>query len=158
VYFLGAGCEPVEMTISGASEAYPDEERGLNILFRDGSTVTIIATTRGDSMLGVQEFIELRRADLTIRIDDYRHMRAVQSGRTLFQQSSRRDKGHATMYRDTLERMIRNEPAFYTLADLRLTSLLTINAAEMVKNDLRHSTLRLNLQSPQKTGYREVIS
>jgi predicted dehydrogenase len=158
VYFLGAGCEPVEMTISGAPEAYPDEERGLNVLFRDGSTVTIIATTRGDSMLGVQEFIELRRADLTIRIDDYRHMRAVRSGRTLFQQSSRRDKGHATMYRDTVERMIRNEPAFYTLADLRLTSLLTINAAEMVKNDLRHSTLGLNLQSPPKPGYREVIS
>ncbi|MDQ2936105.1 MAG: Gfo/Idh/MocA family oxidoreductase [Acidobacteriota bacterium] len=143
VCFLGAANEPVEMTLFGRAEAYPDEERGLNIVFRDGSTVTIITTTRGDSTLGVQEFIELRRADLTIRIDDYRYMHAERTGRTLFRQSSLRDKGHAAMYKETLEHMLRNEPASYTLEDLRISTLLTINATEMVQKNLRHSKLAL---------------
>ncbi len=153
VYFLGATSEPVEMTLSGPPEAYPDEERSLNILFRDGSTVTIIGTTRGDSTLGVQEFIELRRADLTIKIDDYRYIQAERTGRTLFRQSSLRDKGHATMYRETIERMMRNELAPYTLADLRLSSLLTINAAEMVQKDLRHLKLALTCDHVESLAF-----
>lgn len=158
IYFLGIASNPVEMTISGSQNGYSDEERCLSVLFSDGSMVTIIATTRGDDLLGVQEFIELRRADLTIKIDDYRLMHAVQAGRTLFRETSRRDKGHAIMYLDTIKRMIRNEPALYTREELRLTSLLTLKAAEMVKNDLRHSSLSLDLQSPDKRGRHGLTS
>lgn len=142
VYLLGAENKPVEMTVTGPADSHTDEERGLNILFEDGSTATIIATTRGDDTLGVQELIEVRRDKLSVRIDDYRSIEATLRGRVLYHKRGLREKGHAIMYREVIERMKRGTPALYSLEELKLTSLLTIRATEMVKDNIRH--VRLN--------------
>lgn len=146
VYLLGADTKPVEMTITGSADSQPDEERGLNILFQDGSTATIIATSRGDDTLGVQELIEVRRDKLSIRIDDYRSMQASHAGRMLYYKQGLREKGHAIMYREAIQRMKRGTPALYSLEELKLTSLLTIRATEMVKDNSRHTALPLEKQ------------
>lgn len=143
VYLLGAENKPLEMTVTGPADTHPDEERGLNILFQDGSTATIIATTRGDDTLGVQELIEVRRGRLTIRIDDYRSIHATHAGRTLYHKRGLREKGHARMYNEVIERMKQQQPALYRLEELELTSLLTIQATEMIKDNVRHVTLPL---------------
>ena len=141
VYFLGLGRQPVEMTVTPQADRHKDGERSINILFRNRSSVTIIATGRGDSTLGVQEYIEIRRGDLTIKIDDFRKLIAMRAGQTLLRARSRRDKGHTAMYKEALENMVGGRPASYTLEELRLTTLLTIHATEMVKKDLRHTAL-----------------
>jgi predicted dehydrogenase len=146
VHLIGADGAPVEMTLLGPQRVpHPDEEKGVSIDFSDGSTATIITTSRGDGTLGVQEWIEIRRGDLTITIDDYRRLVATQSGKVLCRRWGLRDKGHAAMYRESLERMKRNEPALYTPGELRLTTLLTIEATEMVKSGVRSTGARLCL-------------
>lgn len=153
VFLLGgadADLRPVEMTMIGggssraneASEANEiNEETCCAISFADGSLVNLIATTRGDQTLGVQEWIEARRSDLTIRIDDFRRMRATEKGRIVWRVNSSRDKGHARMYAETFRRMREGESPLYTNADLRLTSLLTINAAEIWRSGERYRRL-----------------
>jgi predicted dehydrogenase len=143
IYLLGPDCQPFEMTVTGQAGAHPDEELGLNILLRDGSTINIIVTSRGDGALGVQELIEVRRDDLTVRIVDFRSMRATRSGKVIYDKRGLREKGHAAMYRESIARMKGKLPAHYTLQELRLTSLLTINATEMVRHNIRSMTLDL---------------
>ncbi len=137
-HLAGADRRAVEINLTApADRRHPDEERGLNILFDDDSTATIIAASRGDATLGVQEFIEVRREDMTIRIDDFRRLTATRNGRTLERLSGQRDKGHAAMYREAMRRIKNNEAARYTLAELRRSALLTITATEMAQSDVR---------------------
>ena len=141
VYLIDSATQSVEMVLTAPADAHPDEERGLNILFSDGSLATIIATSRGDGTLGVQELIEIRRADMTIRIDDFRKMIATRAGHAVYHRRGLRDKGHATMYRECIARMKNNEPPLYTIRDLQLTTMLMIRATEMVRDNLRCATI-----------------
>ena len=59
----------------------------------------------------------------------------------LYHKRGLREKGHATMYREAIERMKQGLPALYSLEELELTTLLTIRATEMVKDNIRHVTL-----------------
>lgn len=156
VYLIDSATQPVEMVLTGPGDAHPDEERGLNILFGDGSSATIIATSRGDSALGVQELIEIRRADMTIRIDDFRQMTATRAGRTVYHRRGLRDKGHETMYRESIARMKNNEPPLYTIRDLQLTTMLTISATEMVMDNLRCATIDICTDITKLTSKRPL--
>ncbi|MGI9166229.1 MAG: Gfo/Idh/MocA family protein [Pyrinomonadaceae bacterium] len=149
VYLIGSATQPVEMVLTAPADKCPDEERGVNILFGDGSSATIIATTRGDSTLGVQEFIEIRKADLTIKIDDFRKMIATRGGHAVYQRRTLRDKGHERMYRECMERMKNNEPSSYPMRDLRLTTMLTIRATEMVRDSVRCATIDIECDNPE---------
>ncbi len=144
VYLIGSATQPVEMVLTAPADTCPDEERGVNILFGDGSSATIIATTRGDSTLGVQEFIEIRKADLTIKIDDFRKMIATRGGHAVYQRRTLRDKGHERMYRECMARMKNNEPSSYPMRDLQLTTMLTIRATEMVRDNVRCATIDID--------------
>jgi len=141
VYFLGVSCEPSEMTITGPNLRYADDEKGVNVVFRDGSSLTIITSSRGDGTLGVQEFIEIRRGGLTIKIQDYRQLVATTGGSILCRLGSLRNKGHSAMYRESIARMRKNLPALYTSRELELTTLMTIKATEMIRNGSRSAAL-----------------
>jgi predicted dehydrogenase len=141
VHLIDPVAQPVNMVLTPSANAHPDEERGLNILFGDGSSATIIATSRGDSTLGVQELIEIRRADLTIRIDDFREMIATRNGHSVYHRRGFRDKGHATMYRECIARMKSNQAPLYPIRDLQITTTITILAREMAEGNLRFATI-----------------
>lgn len=133
IFLLGDAPVPQAMTVSAPADPEPDEERTFTVGFDDGSTVTIIATQRGDPTLGVQELIDIRRDKMSIRIDDFRRFDATQVGRTLRRARSRRDKGHRGMYSEMLQRVRDGERPLYSLRDLEVTSRLTILATEMVR-------------------------
>jgi len=133
-----------ELILTPSASVHPDEERALTIVFGDRSSATIIVTSRGDSTLGVQELIEIRRADLTIRIDDFREIIATQNGHSVYHWRGFRDKGHATMYRECFARMKNNQPPLYPIRDLELTTSLTILAREMAEANLRSATINLS--------------
>ena len=59
----------------------------------------------------------------------------------LYRKRRLRRKGHAAMYKETIERIKQDLPALYSLEELELTTLLTISAAEMIKDNIRHVTL-----------------
>ena len=133
-FLLGVSTRPREMFLSSALGVEAGEETTLSIVYEDGSAVTIVATQRGDPTPGVQELIEIRRGDLSIRIDDFRRLVATKSGQGIRRSSSRRDKGHRAMYDEMLNRVKTDQPPLYTLRELEVTSMLTILAADMVQN------------------------
>ncbi|HUE81897.1 MAG TPA: Gfo/Idh/MocA family oxidoreductase [Pyrinomonadaceae bacterium] len=144
VYLLGADCDPVEMIVTGPHLSHQDDEKGLNVIFRDGSSLSIVASSRGDSTLGVQELIEIRRGCLTIELDDYRRLFATAGGKVLCRVRTLRNKGHAAMYKETLTRIRKNLPALYTSRELELSTRMTINATEMIRKGQRSRTLSGN--------------
>ena len=82
VFFLEDNPLPVWVTMSPrmpGTEPGSDEERVLTVTFEDGSLLTVLGTTRGDDIRGVQEQIDIRRGRTTITIDDLWKMR-VRSG------------------------------------------------------------------------------
>ena len=62
------------------TEPGSDEERVLTVTFDDGSLLTVLGTTRGDDIRGVQEQIDIRRGKTTITIDDLWKMRSGRAG------------------------------------------------------------------------------
>jgi predicted dehydrogenase len=140
-FLLGFNPVPHEMTVSAPADLEPDEERTFSIVYDDATTVTIVATQRGDPTLGVQELIDIRRGDLSIRIDDFRRLDVTKAGRRIRRSYSRRDKGHRAMYEEMLRRVKTDQPPLYTIQDLEVTSLLTILATEMVRNGTRSVTV-----------------
>ena len=102
VSLLDDGVLPVSVTLSPRviGSVVDDEERVLTVTFDDGSLLTILGTSRGDDIRGVQEHIDIRRGGTTITIDDLWKMKVRSGGiernyRTLF-----RDKAHGRMYRE----------------------------------------------------------
>ncbi len=136
VFLLDGRPLPVSLTlsprISDSAQAI-DEERVLTVTFEDGSLLTILATSRGDDIRGVQEQIEIRKGRTTIAIDDLWKMRVRRDGvdhhsRTLF-----RHKAHADMYRTALPRFLRGEPAVYPPGDMVVVSAIQIAASELAR-------------------------
>jgi predicted dehydrogenase len=138
VFLLGPGIMPVSVMLSPrvpGSERGSDEERVLTVTFDDGSLLTILATTRGDDIRGVQEQLEIRRGRVTITIDDLWKMRVRTGGiersrRTLF-----RDKAHAAMYEEALARIVAGSASVYPVADMIVVSAIQVAASELVWND-----------------------
>lgn len=103
---LGVYCidrQPVSMHVVSASEAAPGDEVSVVVIFSDGSRLTVIATDKGNSLRGVQEYIDIRRGGLTVTIDDFITMSIQREGSTKVYRRLIRDKGHATMYREFMQ-------------------------------------------------------
>jgi predicted dehydrogenase len=138
VFLLEGSPLPVSLAMSPrvpGSEPGSDEERVLTVTFEDGSLLTVLGTTRGDDIRGVQEQIEIRRGLATITIDDLWKLRIRSDGldrrsRTLF-----RDKGHRTMYREALSRVVAGQPAVYSVRDMIVVSAIQLAASELVRTD-----------------------
>ena len=137
IFFLDEGTLPVSVTLSPRviGSVADDEERVLIVTFDDGSLLTILGTSRGDDIRGVQENIDIRRGGTTITIDDLWKMKVRSGGidhhhRTLF-----RDKAHSRMYREAFGRVARGEPARYRLSDMIVVSAIQIAASDLVRAD-----------------------
>ena len=134
---LGPERAAVEVAVSPRVSADPgdaDAERAFTITFDDGSMVCLVPTTRGDSIRGVQEQIEIRRGRLAIRLDDLWHLTGVRRGVPVRRRTVWRGKAHERMYRRGLERFAAGQPAAYPLADVRRVAEVQLAATEAVRS------------------------
>ncbi len=144
VFLLEGTPLPVSLTLSPAVEGPAltiDEERVLTVTFADGSLLTILATSRGDDVRGVQEQIEIRRGLTTVMIDDLWKMRVRRNGIDRFTRTLFRNKAHGRMYRAALRRFLHDEPAIYPAADMVVVSAIQIAASEMARNGQRQAEI-----------------
>ena len=138
-----------------------DEERVLTITFDDGSLLTVLGTSRGDDVRGVQEYMDIRRGHTTITIDDLWKMRVRSGGIERYYRTTFRNKSHARMYRKALGRVARGEAATYGPRDMVVVSAIQIAASDMVRADRTEgpipSWLGDALRSASKTALRPSI-
>jgi predicted dehydrogenase len=138
VFFIEDQPLPVSITLSPrmpGTELGSDEERVLTVTFEDGSLLTVLGTTRGDDIRGVQEQIEIRRGKTTITIDDLWKMRVRSDGLERYSRTLFRDKAHTAMYREALGRIVAGQPAIYPVRDLIVVSAIQIAASNLARTD-----------------------
>jgi predicted dehydrogenase len=144
VFFLEDKPMPVSVTLSPrmpGTEPGSDEERVLTVTFDDGSLLTVLGTTRGDDIRGVQEQIDIRRGKTTITIDDLWKMRIRSGGIERYSRTLFRDKAHRTMYREALGRVVAGRPAVYPVRDMVVVSAIQIAASDQARTDERTAGL-----------------
>jgi predicted dehydrogenase len=135
---------PVSLTLSPrmpGTEPGSDEERVLVVTFEDGSLLTVLGTTRGDDIRGVQEQIDIRRGRTTITIDDLWKMRIRSGGIERYSRTLFRDKAHTTMYREALGRIVAGQPSMYPVRDMIVVSAIQIAASDLARTDGRAAEL-----------------
>ena len=138
VYLLADRPMPVSLILSPripGSKPGNDEERVLTVTFEDGSLLTILATTRGDDIRGVQEQIDIRRGRTSITIDDLWKLRIRSGGIERYSRTLFRDKAHTAMYREALGRVVAGQPSVYSLKDMIVVSAIQIAASDLVRTD-----------------------
>ncbi len=136
---LGPERRAVQVSVSPRVSADPgdaDAERAFTITFDDGSMACLVPTTRGDSIRGVQEQIEIRRGRLAVRLDDLWHLTGVRRGVPIRRRTVWRGKGHERMYRRALERFAAGEPASYPAADVSRVAEVQLAATEAVRSEV----------------------
>ena len=109
--------------------ASADGTISLIICYADGSRATIVVTDNGNSLRGVQEFIELRRGDVTVTIDDFLRLRVEDGARQSIRRRLIRDKGHDRMYARFIENVRAGRAAEYPGDDL-MADVDAISAGE----------------------------
>ena len=135
-FLLGPKRRAIEVVVSPRVSADPrdaDAERAFTITFDDGSVATLVPTTRGDSVRGVQEGIEVRRGGLALRLDDLWRLSGLRRGLPLRHRTLWRGKGHGAMYRHALERFATGAAATYPVADLRRVGEVQLAATAAVR-------------------------
>ena len=131
---------PVSITLSPrlpGTEPGSDEERVLTVTFDDGSLLTVLGTTRGDDIRGVQEQLDIRRGHATITIDDLWKYRLRSDGIERYGRTLFRDKAHTAMYREGLGRIKAGQPAVYPVRDMVVVSAIQIAASDLARTDER---------------------
>jgi predicted dehydrogenase len=160
VYFLEGSPRPSTITltppVSGSRTV--DEERVLTVTFEDGSLLTILGTTRGDHIRGVQEQIEIRRGGMTVMIDDLWKMRVRCGGIERLTRTVFRNKAHERMYEEALSRLERNEPAVYPVRDMLIVSAIQIAVSEIVERSTREAEIPCWLEPSLRSGSAQRVS
>ena len=144
VFLMEDNPMPVSVTLSPrmpGTEPGSDEERVLTVTFEDGSLLTVLGTTRGDDIRGVQEQIDIRRGRTSITIDDLWKMRIRSGGIERYSRTLFRDKAHATMYREALGRVVAGRPAVYPVRDVVVVSAIQLAASNLARTDERAAEL-----------------
>ena len=144
VFLLEGRPMPVSVTLSPrmpGTEPGSDEERVLTVTFEDESLLTVLGTTRGDDIRGVQEQIDIRRGRTTISIDDLWKMRIRSGGIERYSRTLFRDKAHTAMYREALGRIVAAQPAVYPVRDMIIVSAIQIAASDLARTDQRAADL-----------------
>ena len=127
--------DSIPITINLLADNSKSDDLALSILFDNGSIVNITVSDEGNSLRGVQEFIEIRFDNETIIIEDYIKFTHIQSdGKKITKRKILRDKGHDQMYKKLMERYKDQQKGSYTLNDLIKTSIITLRASEMFLN------------------------
>ena len=144
VYLIDGSPMPVSITLSPrlpGTEPGSDEERVLTVTFEDGSLLTVLGTTRGDDIRGVQEQLDVRRGHTTITIDDLWKYRVRSGGIERFGRTLFRDKAHTAMYREGLGRIKAGQPAVYPVRDMVVVSAIQVAASDLARTDERSAAL-----------------
>jgi predicted dehydrogenase len=131
---------PVSVTLSPrlpGTEPGSDEERVLTVTFDDGSLLTVLGTTRGDDIRGVQEQMDIRRGHTTITIDDLWKYRVRSDGIERYGRTLFRAKAHTAMYREGLGRIKAGQPAVYPVRDMVVVSAIQIAASDLARTGER---------------------
>jgi predicted dehydrogenase len=136
-HWIDLGCclidrKPVMVTVSSPQDGSSSDEITATVMFEGGSQLTIVATSRGDSLRGVQEYIDIRRGYMTIVIDDFLSMRVCGHGQQLRYRSLIRNKGHSFMYRHFRQNIVRDRPPSYNARDLLFSSEAFLTLSDMV--------------------------
>ena len=140
VNLIGGSPLPVSITLSPrmpGTEPGSDEERVLTVTFEDGSLLTVLGTTRGDDIRGVQEQMDIRRGHTTITIDDLWKYRVRSDGIERYGRTLFRDKAHTAMYREGLGRIKAGLPSLYAVRDMVVVSAIQIAASDLARTDER---------------------
>jgi hypothetical protein len=116
------------------SEPGSDFERVLTVTFEDGSLLTVLGTTRGDDIRGIQEQMDIRRGRASITIDDLWKLRIRSEGIERYSRTLFRDKAHTAMYREGLGRIVEGKPSVYSVRDLVVVSAIQIAASDLVRS------------------------
>ncbi|MDY6851602.1 MAG: Gfo/Idh/MocA family oxidoreductase [Thermodesulfobacteriota bacterium] len=122
--------KPVFASVVSAPGNPPGDEASIVVLYQDGSRLTLMSTDKGNPLRGVQEYIDIRRDDLTIQIDDFTKMSIQEGGRRKIRRTMVRDKGHLRMYRHFMENVRQGGKPEYPDSDLYVSSLLYISISE----------------------------
>ena len=144
IFLLEDKPTPVSLTLSArtpGSQPGSGDERVLTVTFDDGSLLTVLGTTRGDDIRGVQEQIDIRRGRTTITIDDLWKMRIRSEGIERYSRTAFRDKAHTTMYREALGRIAAGLPSVYPVRDLVVVSAIQVAASNAARTDERSAEL-----------------
>lgn len=122
--------KPVFASIVSPPGTRPGDEATIVVLYEDGSRLTLMSTDKGNPLRGVQEYIDIRREDLTVQIHDFTKMFIQKGGRSRTRRSLIRDKGHLRMYRGFMQNIRQGAKPEYPDADLYTSSLLYILISE----------------------------
>lgn len=144
VYLIEGSPLPVAVALSPrvpGSKPGSDEERVFTVTFKDGSLLTILATTRGDDIRGVQEQMDIRRGRVTVTIDDLWKLRIRSGGIERCARTAFRDKAHSAMYREGLARIVDGKPSVYPVRDMVIVSAVQVTASNLVRSDAGLATL-----------------
>ncbi len=91
-----------------------------------------MATDQGNSLRGVQEYIDIRRGDLTVSIDDFLRMKIQRHGHQLIQKALFRDKGHKRMYCQFIDNIQKERAPEYSDMDLFYSTRAYLAARDSV--------------------------
>lgn len=140
IYLIDGNPMPSTITLSPrmpGTEPGNDEERVLTVTFDDGSLLTVLGTTRGDDIRGVQEYMDIRRGRTSVTIDDLWKYRMRREGIERFSRTVFRDKAHTAMYREGLSRVAMGKSSVYPVRDMVVVSAIQIAASDLARSDER---------------------
>lgn len=140
---------PVQVTVVSNRSALAGDELTVVVIFEDESRLTLMATDCGNPLRGVQEYIDIRRDDLTVVIDDFLTMRCMERDRTRVYHSLIRDKGHARMYRNFSHCLRAGNKPSYSDRDLLVSSLTYLAVAEAALNG--EGTITIDIAADRET-------
>lgn len=135
--------DPVSLVVASAERSIAGDEISMTVLFDDGSRLTVIATKLGNGLRGVQESIDIRRGDVTVRIDDFMSMTTERAGRRRVRRRRLRDKGHVAMYRAFVEDVAAGRRPIYSDRALMTTTQILVAAADAAKRHRHGSVIEL---------------
>jgi hypothetical protein len=127
-YFIAAA--PERLILVGPDEGVANDPIMIVVCYADGSRLNVVVTDCGSSLRGVQEFIEIRRGDLTLTIDDFLRLQVQVGARRWVRRTIIRDKGHDRMYARFVENVRDGRAMEYSHDDLLATSAQYLLASE----------------------------
>jgi predicted dehydrogenase len=117
------------------------DEVSVTIVYDDSSMCVIVASDRGSGLKGVQEWIEIRRSGVTVRIDDFVRLAVADESGERVTRTRIRDKGHARMYREFEHAVLTGGRPQYPARDLLTSTLLYTTASDMLRRGHPHRSL-----------------
>jgi predicted dehydrogenase len=128
---------PIQINSMSSSTRFPADDAAISVHFDDGSQVNIIATDRGNGLRGIQEYIDVRKDELTIEMNDFLQFRVMEGGGSSTTRHIIRDKGHKRMYVEFLERCRGGHEAVYPTQDLEYISRLYLDIKDALMEKKR---------------------